>query len=111
MRAVVKFTVRCGSNANATTVLNAINTRLASIVDRQMVQALRTVVHPRGRIVTASVAMASESDAAALVSDLETLWTGAQAARMLAGSRAWWTRNYDDEGRGVPDDVRDDRRK
>lgn len=111
MRAVVKFAIRVGSAANATTVLTAVSTRLASVPGATIIQALRTVAHPRGRLVTASLAVADEADAAALVTDLETLWNGAQAARALAGSRAWWTRNYDDEGRGVPDEPRDERRK
>lgn len=111
MRAVVKFVIRVGSAANATTVQTAVSSRLGSTPGTTVIQALRTLVHPRGRLVTGSLAVADEADAAALVADLEALWTGTQAARMLAGSRAWWTRNYDDEGRGVPDEPRDERRK
>lgn len=111
MRGVVKFELRCGSAANATTVLNAVNSRLASVPGATVIQPLRVVVHPRGRLVAGSIAITSTTEAATLVADLQTMWTGAQAARVLTGSRAWWTRNYDDEGLGVPDALQDERRK
>lgn len=105
MKALVKFVLKCTTAGNASTVLTAVNSRLSSLTGVTVRAPLRIVVHPsQGRLVTATLLIDTEADASQLVSDLQTLWAGTQASRILAGSEARLTRNRDDEGNNVPDE-------
>lgn len=107
MRPLVNGQLFCSTQNNANVVRNFITARIDTMQNFELTEPVTAMPYHGGRFVVNYSILAESVNAADNLYDyVVTNWTaGAQAARILSGSRIKRTNNYDDEGQGQPDEV------